>query len=128
MRTYLAGPIFGMTDATCKDWRAEARRLLPQKWEVVDPMTRDYRGREAECQEEIVSGDLLDIRRCHLLLAHACVPSWGTAMEIYQASMWGIPVYALVTAGQQSPWLMRHTVRRETSLPGIIAAMRKAYP
>lgn len=128
MRVYLAGPIFGMTDATCKDWRAEARRLIPPEWETLDPMARDYRGREDECVQEIVEGDLLDIRRCHIMLAHACAPSWGTAMEIHQAVVWGIPVFALVPPGRISPWLQYHTVSRASSLHILVDAMLRAYP
>lgn len=123
MRIYLAGPIFGMTDAGCKDWRAEARRLLPAEWETVDPMVRDYRGRENDCVKEIIEGDLLDIRRCHMILANVVSPSWGTAMEIRQAFMWGIPVFGVVSVGRLSPWLQYHLQFQSHDMDEVVASM-----
>ena len=123
MRVYLAGPIFGMTDAACEDWRSEAKSLLPKHWETLDPMARDYRGREDDCVREIVEGDLLDIRRCHLMLAHVANPSWGTAMEIRQAAVWGIPVFGIVGGGNVSPWLRYHLHFQSHDMAEVIDAM-----
>ena len=127
MRVYLAGPIFGMSDATCEDWRSEAKSLLPKHWETLDPMARDYRGREDDCVNETVEGDLLDIRRCHLMLAHVAAPSWGTAMEIRQAAVWGIPIFGIVGDGRISPWLQYHTCFRAATLAEIVDEMRTRY-
>lgn len=78
---YLAGPINGCSDQQAIGWRAEAKRLLPCVL-VLDPMDRDYRGRESDCAAEIIHGDKQSIAACTALLVNANRPSWGTAMEI----------------------------------------------
>lgn len=49
MIIYLAGPINGCTDAQANDWRTEAKRIAAERGHTcLDPMARDYRGRESE--------------------------------------------------------------------------------
>lgn len=79
MKVYLCGPINGCTDEQCKDWREAAKAVLP---DTVDPMRRDYRGREDNCVAEIVEGDKDDILTCDVLLVNYDKPSVGTSMEI----------------------------------------------
>lgn len=106
MRVYLAGAIFGKTDAQCKAWREEAKRLLAGH-ECLDPMDRDYRGQEGEMFDAIVIGDKNDVDSCEVLLAMADAPSWGTAMEILYAYERGKRVVAVVPS-RCSPWLWYH--------------------
>ena len=58
---YLCGPINGRPDSECRDWR----KVVADRWTgpVLDPLRRDYRGREAEpgIAAEIVAGDIADI-------------------------------------------------------------------
>lgn len=77
MRVYLAGPIFGGTDAECNVWREEARRRL-YGCTAVNPMDRDYRGREDGNAAEIVEGDKADILTCDAVLAWCDRPSSST--------------------------------------------------
>jgi hypothetical protein len=78
---YLCGGINGLSDADCRDWRETAKEsITPGR--CIDPMVRDYRGREDECVNEIVEGDLADIRASGVVLVNASRASWGTAMEI----------------------------------------------
>lgn len=107
---YLAGGINGLSDADAKDWREYAKGEL-EGFDTLDPMRRDYRGREDESVEEIVQGDLKDIRECDVVLASCVRPSWGTAMEIHYAAYEAAkPVYAVVPEGQAiSPWLRYFT-------------------
>jgi hypothetical protein len=84
---YLCGGINGIPDAACKDWRAVAREtLIPgperSRFRILDPMARDYRGREDKCVDEIVEGDKRDVLDSDVILVNASRPSWGTAMEI----------------------------------------------
>lgn len=105
--TYLCGGINGLSDADCRDWRESAKASLTT--ETLDPMRRDYRGREAESVREIVEGDITDIRRSHFVLANVVRPSWGTAMEVYYA--WSIRVPVIAWSGDAvrlSPWLVYH--------------------
>jgi hypothetical protein len=60
MKVYLCGPINGRSDDDCKGWREYAKERLP---DTLDPMARDYRGRELEpgIADVIVAGDEEDI-------------------------------------------------------------------
>lgn len=109
MKVYLCGPINGCTDAECKDWRELAKRLLP---DTLDPMRRDYRGREDECIAEIVEGDKADIDQCSALLVNYDKPSVGTSMEILYA--WERKIQVVVVASKEariSPWLRYHATK-----------------
>ena len=104
---YLCGPINGCTDEECKDWREEAKRRLPN---TLDPMRRDYRGREEECTVEIVEGDKDDICQSTALLVNHPKPSVGTAMEILYAWELGKRVYVVApSSASVSPWLRYHS-------------------
>lgn len=63
---YLCGPINGCTDEECKDWR----EMVKANWagHSIDPMRRDYRGKEDECVDEIVErSDISALRSCPLV-------------------------------------------------------------
>jgi nucleoside 2-deoxyribosyltransferase len=104
---YLCGPINGCTDAECNDWRGYAKENL---WRTLDPMKRDYRGREAESYREIVDLDKLDVRTCDVVLANCPKPSVGTSMEILLAWQAGKPV-VVVAQEPLSPWLRYHSTK-----------------
>jgi nucleoside 2-deoxyribosyltransferase len=104
---YLCGPINGCTDEECRDWRAAAKLVIE---DVVDPMVRDYRGRETECFKEIVEGDKKDIDTCNSLLVNYDRPSVGTSMEIFYAWERGKYIVVVAKAGTViSPWLRYHS-------------------
>lgn len=105
MRTvYLAGPIHGCTDEQAKGWREVVKAELAGRYTFLDPMDRDYRGVEDQCAAEIVEQDLEDIQAADVVLVNAGRASWGTAMETWQAGMWGKAIVA-VCPGAVSPWL-----------------------
>jgi hypothetical protein len=106
---YLAGAINGCTDEECKDWREYVKDKWPGK--CLDPMDRDYRGREDECFAEIIAGDEEDIAACDVVLVSADKPSWGTAMEIRLASKeMGKPLIVVCPPDMPiSPWLRGHS-------------------
>lgn len=106
MIVYLCGGIHGLSDSECKDWREYAKSRL--SW-TLDPMRRDYRGREFQNVTAIVQGDLIDIDESSVVLALCPRPSWGTAMEIFYAHSIGRPVFAVVLPEHPvSPWLRYH--------------------
>lgn len=107
MKVYLCGPINGCTDSECNDWRSFAKLRFP---DAIDPMARDYRGREAESYREIVELDKLDVRNCDVVLANCPKPSVGTSMEVFYAWQLGRPVVA-VAEGAISPWLRYHATK-----------------
>lgn len=104
---YLAGGINGLSDALARSWRDYVKTRLPN---TLDPMRRDFRGREALHVADIVNDDIADIVRCDLVLAMCEVPSWGTAMELRIAHNKARPVYAVIglNAPAISPWLAYH--------------------
>lgn len=105
-RVYLAGPIFGSSDAECRDWRERVKAHWPQ---CVDPMVRDYRGLEDEAYEDIVENDKADIDTCGTMLVYFSKPSVGTSMEMLYAWERRIKIVLLVNpATKLSPWLRYH--------------------
>lgn len=115
---YLAGPIFGHSDQMALRWRQEATALLGS---VLDPMRRDYRGHEAGNEAAIVRHDLTDIANSRAVLVMALAPSWGTAMELVYARIFGVPVVAVTPSPVNcSPWLVYHSVYRCTTLADAI--------
>lgn len=103
MRVYLAGPINGCTDEEAKGWRELVKASLPHL-QFLDPMDRDYRGKEEEHASLIVEQDLAGIEASDVVLVNAIRPTWGTAMETWQAGLWGKRV-VVIAAEPVSPWL-----------------------
>lgn len=124
MRVYLCGAINGKSDEECRSWREEAKRIA--LFECVDPMNRDYRGKEDDNYFEIVESDKEDIRSCDALLINANSPSWGTAMEIVYAYGYAVPCY-IFTSGRVSPWLRYHAATISPDLGMAIYEINKAF-
>lgn len=107
MKVYLIGPINGCTDAEANDWRSLMKSFLPG-YEMLDPMRRDYRGREMEpgIAAEIVRGDLGDCMAADVAVAFRPKPSDGSAMEqFYMIQNLAKEVVVIVPAGViPSPW------------------------
>ncbi len=128
MKVYLCGPINGCTDSECKDWREFIKTQLPPD-STIDPMRRDFRGREDECCDEIVEGDKLDIMQSTILLVNYDKPSVGTSMEILFA--WEQRKDIVVVAppdAKLSPWLRYHAtyvVRSFEAALGLVRQMDK---
>jgi len=104
---YLCGPINGCTDEECRDWR----EFIKTQWagRCIDPMVRDYRGREAEAFREIVELDKIDVADADIILVNYDKPSVGTSMEILFA--WQIGKRVIVVCREDaviSPWLRYH--------------------
>lgn len=117
---YLCGPINGRTDEDATTWR----ETVKARWNGVclDPMRRDYRGRELEpgIAAEIVDGDIEDIQAADAILVFFDKPSVGTSMEVFYAKHVLGKFVAVIDAQDKplSPWLLHHsnTVTRHTSV------------
>lgn len=124
MKVYLCGPINGRSDDDCKGWREYVKERLP---DTLDPMARDYRGRELEpgIADVIVAGDEEDIRNSDVLLVYYDKPSVGTAMEIRMAvkEMGKRVVLVDKSVKPLSPWLIHHCPEVYKSLDEAIAAL-----
>ena len=123
MTVYLCGGINGLGDSDCKDWRDEAFRTLSAAGvATLDPMRRDYRGKEADSVSEIIAGDLEDIEASDVMLVNAARPSWGTAMEtLYAFRTLGKRVVLFNTPPNPSPWLVGHSHARFGALAEALA-------
>lgn len=109
MRIYLCGPINGCTDEECKDWRLHIKQQMGADL-CIDPMRRDYRGREDQCVEEIVELDKIDVLQSTLVLVNYDRPSVGTSMEVLFAWMHHKPIVVVCKPGTViSPWLHYHS-------------------
>jgi nucleoside 2-deoxyribosyltransferase len=108
MKVYLCGPINGCTDEQCKDWRLMVETSIPGQ--TINPMKRDYRGRESSNYREIVDLDKRDVREADIILVNHPKPSVGTAMEVFYAWTLGKPVIVWTPADVSiSPWLRYHS-------------------
>ena len=119
-QVYLCGPISGRSDDDCTGWREQIKAALPGR--CLDPMRRDYRGRELEpgIAGEIVAGDIEDIDQCYTVLVYFDRPSVGTAMEVFYAHRIGKRVVVIDKSGKPlSPWLVHHS-------HVIVASLREA--
>lgn len=109
---YLGGPINGCTDEEASGWRELVKPKLEEMGlDWIDPMSRDYRGREMEpgIAREIVEGDKEDIFYCEILLMNCPRPSVGTSMEIYHGWTKGKHIVCVIPEGHTpSPWLVYH--------------------
>lgn len=124
MKLYLCGPINGRTTEDATNWREAVKAVWP---DCLDPMRRDYRGRELEpgIAAEVVQGDIDDINECDALLVFFDQPSVGTSMEVFYAKhTLGKPV-VLIDASTKplSPWLLHHTDAQVRTVTEALAAL-----
>ena len=122
---YLAGPINGCTDEQANDWRT----YVKDKYEgpTLDPMRRDYRGRQDESVKEIVELDKVDVEMCDVFMANCPHPSYGTAMEIFYAWQARKPVIVIHPADKPvSPWIRYHSDAVVKTLDDAIAEAIKS--
>jgi nucleoside 2-deoxyribosyltransferase len=108
VKVYLCGPINGCTDDEANDWRTIVKNKLGAD-NCIDPMRRDFRGREDDSVKEIVYGDLNDIEEADVVLANCWQTSWGTGMEIFYGFWANKRVIAVLPPQTRvSPWLRFH--------------------
>lgn len=121
---YLAGPINGCTDEQANDWRTYVKENYDGP--TLDPMRRDYRGREEESVTEIVELDKVDIEECGVFMANCPNPSYGTAMEIFYAWEALKPVVIIHPVDKPvSPWVRYHSEAIVHTLDDAIKAAKQ---
>jgi nucleoside 2-deoxyribosyltransferase len=118
LRVYLAGPPYA------DEYRRRASALLREAGhEPVDPMRRDFRGRTAGNEEEIVIGDLADIDSCEAVLADFSEADEGTAMEAWYAHYSGRRVVAITGARAPHPWVVFVAASVHAGLADAVASL-----
>ena len=109
---YLAGKMSGLTHIEMNTWRLAAQnRLSHFGLDTVNPC--DYYNFELDpstyTDTEVMQFDLWAVRNSDLILVNLDYPdSIGTAMELYVAHEYKIPIIAYRTDGQLSavhPWV-----------------------
>lgn len=116
---YLCGPIQDRTDEECVQWRDLLTTIWPGN--TLNPLRRDYRGRELENPGLLVRSDLEDIDNSDGLFVYFDRPSVGTSMEIFYAKACRkLPVVVLDRSPPGtvlSAWLVNHAdlITREVS-------------
>lgn len=121
---YLCGPIHGRTDEQCVVWREYVRREWPG--ECLDPIRRDYRGKELENVRQLIRDDLSDIRCSVGVLVYFDAPSVGTSMEIFFAKHNLLLPVVVVNVSTMDPlpaWLVGHADKIVNNLEDGIAAL-----
>jgi nucleoside 2-deoxyribosyltransferase len=123
-KIYLCGPIMDCAPEQSTDWRARATERLGGRFDLLDPMRRNFRDHEIDSANEIVEFDLQDIRDADLVLVNYSKPSIGTAMEtFYAAHDQGrfVVAFSPFPFKDCSPWMVRFCTK---ILPDLDAAIR----
>ena len=83
---YLSGPIMDESAGYAREWRETAKKLLGNKFRLLDPMRRKFVDHQVDSANEIVEFDLQDVRDADLILVNYNKPSIGTSMEVFYAA------------------------------------------
>jgi len=119
--------MLGCTDEECRDWREYAAQHL--RCATLDPMVRDYRGREMEGMVDMVESDKADINGCDIVLVNFIKPSVGTSMEILYA--WERNKKVVLVAPHDmviSPWLVYHSHHVFHAIEEAVAFINQTLP
>lgn len=127
MKVYLCGPINGCTDDEACNWRQWFKTKHSYHY-YIDPMKRDFRGKEAEDYREIVDLNKRDIRIADILVVMYTQPSVGTSMEVFYAWTIGKPVIVIDESGKPlSPWLRYHATTVVGSKEEALAKLKEWF-
>jgi nucleoside 2-deoxyribosyltransferase len=126
-KIYLCGPINGRSDDDCKNWREWFKKQAT--FQYIDPMRRDYRGKETELICEIVLLDKLDIQQSDALIVYYDKPSVGTSMEVFYADSLKKPIVLINASGDEnlSPWLIYHATIIVTDPQAAYQTLRRWF-
>ncbi|MCK5851600.1 hypothetical protein KAH27_01110 [bacterium] len=116
---YLSGPIMDEHEGEARQWREEAKRILGEKFFLLDPMRRNFKDREVDSANEIVRFDLQDVEDADFILVNYNKASIGTAMEIFHAShnMGKFIVgFSPFEFKECSPWMVKYCTKILPSL------------
>lgn len=121
---YLSGPIMDEHEGTAREWRESAKKMLGDKFYLLDPMRRKFVDRQVDSANEIVEFDLQDVRDADLLLVNYNRPSIGTSMEVfYAAHDQGkfVVAFSPLEFKDCSPWMAKYCTK---ILPDLESAVQ----
>ena len=121
---YLCGPIMDCSPAESGLWRERAKKLFSERFVLLDPMRRNFKDREVDSANEIVSFDLQDIADSDIVLVNYCKPSVGSAMEVFHAS-YNLDKFVIAFSPfpfkECNPWMIRFCTK---ILPDLESAIK----
>jgi nucleoside 2-deoxyribosyltransferase len=129
-KIYLSGPIMDEHEGTAREWRETAKRLLGDRFFLLDPMRRNFKDREVDSANEIVRFDLQDVEDADLILVNYNKPSIGTSMEIFHAShnlskfVVAFSPYEFVEC---SPWMVKYCTKILPSLEEAVDYIKRHF-
>ncbi len=111
---YLSGPIMDEHEGDAREWRDTAKKLLGEKFFLLDPMRRNFKDREVDSANEIVRFDLQDVEEADIILVNYSKPSIGTSMEIFHASHnlgKFVVGFSPFEFSECSPWMVKYCTK-----------------
>lgn len=127
---YLSGPIMDEHLGTAREWRNAATKQLQHKFNLLDPMRRNFQDRLVDSANEIVEFDLQDVRDADIILVNYNKPSIGTSMEIFYAShVLGkfVVAFSPFEFKECSPWMVRYCTKILGSLEDAITYLHTHF-
>ncbi|MBR4820368.1 hypothetical protein IKZ70_00710, partial [bacterium] len=102
-----------------REWRAKAKELLSENFELLDPMRRSFVDRAVDSANEIVRFDLQDVDDAAIILVNYSKPSIGTAMEVFYAGHVRdkfVVAFSPFSFQDSSPWMVKYCTKILPSL------------
>jgi len=127
---YLCGPIMDCEPEESATWRERARKLFSARIVLLDPMRRNFKDREVDSANEIVSFDLQDIADCDIVLVNYSKPSIGTAMEVFHASFnlgKFVIAFSPLPYVECNPWMVRFCTKILKDLDSAVAYIEEHF-
>ena len=111
---YLSGPIMDVHEGDAREWRETAKKILNEKFFLLDPMRRNFKDREVDSANEIVRFDLQDVEEGDIILVNYSKASIGTSMEIFHASHnlgKFVVGFSPFEYSECSPWMVKYCTK-----------------
>ncbi len=129
-KIYLSGPIMDEHEGAAREWRETAKKLLNEKFFLLDPMRRDFKDREVDSANEIVRFDLQDVEEGDIILVNYSKPSIGTSMEIFHASHnlgKFVVGFSPFEYSECSPWMVKYCTKILPTLEEAAEYIRRHF-
>src|SRR5690606_7667306 len=126
----LSGPIMDEHLGHAREWRETAKTRLGGRFQLLDPLRRNFKDREVDSANEIVEFDLQDVRDADILLVNYNKTSIGTSMEVfYAAHDLGkfVIAFSPETYEHMSPWMVKYCTKILPDLDAALAYIERHF-
>ena len=117
-------------EGDAREWRETAKKLLNEKFFLLDPMRRNFKDREVDSANEIVRFDLQDVEDADFILVNYNKASIGTSMEIFHASHnlgKFIVAFSPFEYTDCSPWMVKYCTKILPSLEDAAEYIKRHF-